>query len=678
MPVRVTNAFGLPAPPAGWPQKPAGISLCMIVKDEERFLDACLSSVAAYVDEINIVDTGSTDGTLEIARRFGARIQVHPWRNDFAWARNQSLAMATRRWILQLDADEELIAESVQALLSLKTVPAHLTALWIRCSNRSDQYHGTGNLSHAITRIFPNHERVRFVQPIHEFVSLDNGVLGIGAVPSPIKILHHGYMSDVVGKRDKLGRNLAIIEAAVEREPQEPFHWYNLGVTSYLKGANEGAVRAFERMWELSKDAPRGFTPNGLQIWADTLSERLNEPARGLEIAAIALRYAPRYANAHFSAGKALMMLQRYDESRAMYEAAIADGVHNDAQFVVDEEVSVWKAQSEIGAIYAMTGDDSKAIEWFERGLANRPGVAPLRLNRARAFERVGRLVEAEAEFRWLYDQVGDEQGVLNAVNFFLRHPGKESDALDIIEASHRSLSTYAAVTLLVAAAAVTQRLQRGTGERYLQIALERSPGSADALNALEAIYAARGETAAVAALRLAEQSADPVYAVDFLRRSQLLIAQRAYAEALSMARTGLQAFPDDGALNYNAAIALVNLDRKGEALAFLAAIGESTGAAYVQGSYLQAVLLRELDRKQEALEAADRTLAQNGAPTHLDAALMRAGLLESLDRAAEAERELIALLPASKQRVSVELAGLYLRANRVADAKRIAEEALV
>ena len=106
---RAANAaatFGLPVPPAGYIQKPAGISLCMIVKNEERFLAQCLDSVKDFVDEICIVDTGSTDRTIEIARSYGARIEEHAWRNDFGWARDRALAMATRRWIFQLDADE--------------------------------------------------------------------------------------------------------------------------------------------------------------------------------------------------------------------------------------------------------------------------------------------------------------------------------------------------------------------------------------------------------------------------------------------------------------------------------------------------------------------------------------------------------------------------------------------
>src|SRR5579884_2472849 len=204
--------FGLPQPPPGWVQKPAGISLCMIVKNVEAYLERCLRSAAPVVDEINVVDTGSTDRTIEIAKTFGARVTHEQWRDDFAHARNASLAMASKRWILQLDADEELTAESAQALREIKSAPAHLTAVLVRCRNLSDGKTATGMVSHLITRVFPNHSRVRFRGSIHEFPCVDGSATAIAAVPSPIAIVHYGYLDSVISARDKFARNTRMIE----------------------------------------------------------------------------------------------------------------------------------------------------------------------------------------------------------------------------------------------------------------------------------------------------------------------------------------------------------------------------------------------------------------------------------------------------------------------------------
>mgnify|MGYP001386520006 CR=1 FL=1 len=83
------------------------ISLCMIVKNEEDVLIRCLESVKYIVDEIIIVDTGSTDSTVEIAKKYGARIFYYKWDDSFSSARNYSLEKATKEWILIMDADDE-------------------------------------------------------------------------------------------------------------------------------------------------------------------------------------------------------------------------------------------------------------------------------------------------------------------------------------------------------------------------------------------------------------------------------------------------------------------------------------------------------------------------------------------------------------------------------------------
>ncbi len=120
--------------------------------------------------------------------------------------------MATKRWILQLDADEELCRNRPKRCEQLKNAPAYLDGVWLRCVNASDRYKGGGTMSHAIMRMFPNQPRIRFNGAIHEFPSIDDSPLSMPAVIAPIKIVHHGYLDDVVDDRDKYERNMAIIE----------------------------------------------------------------------------------------------------------------------------------------------------------------------------------------------------------------------------------------------------------------------------------------------------------------------------------------------------------------------------------------------------------------------------------------------------------------------------------
>src|SRR5579862_9633682 len=95
------------------------ISACIIAKNEEKNLGRCLTSLHASVDEIIVVDTGSTDRTVEIARAHGARVFNFPWCDHFSAARNESLSHAGGRWIIWIDADDELIEAAPRALRKL-------------------------------------------------------------------------------------------------------------------------------------------------------------------------------------------------------------------------------------------------------------------------------------------------------------------------------------------------------------------------------------------------------------------------------------------------------------------------------------------------------------------------------------------------------------------------------
>jgi glycosyltransferase involved in cell wall biosynthesis len=104
----MANTNGLPHPtPSRITTRPRR-SLCMIVRDEEQDLAECLESVADLIDEIVVVDTGSTDRTCDVARHFGARVFNFPWVDSFAAARNESLRHATGDWTFWLDADDRL------------------------------------------------------------------------------------------------------------------------------------------------------------------------------------------------------------------------------------------------------------------------------------------------------------------------------------------------------------------------------------------------------------------------------------------------------------------------------------------------------------------------------------------------------------------------------------------
>jgi len=142
------------------------VSLCMIVKDEERLLGSLLSRIK--VDEIFIVDTGSVDYSLRIAKKFTDNVHSYRWQDDFSKARNYSISKATKDWILILDADERLSKKDLIRLRSIiKNSPKDI--LGYRFIQKT--YHGRKVVSiRGICRLFRNKKSIRFVYPIHETV----------------------------------------------------------------------------------------------------------------------------------------------------------------------------------------------------------------------------------------------------------------------------------------------------------------------------------------------------------------------------------------------------------------------------------------------------------------------------------------------------------------------------
>jgi tetratricopeptide (TPR) repeat protein len=484
--------FGLKPPPPGTTQKPAGVSLCMIVKNEERFLPQCLTSVRDYVDEIIICDTGSTDRTIEIAKSYGATVIEDPWRNDFSWSRNKSIEAATKRWILFIDADEELAEDSRAALLALKNVPAHIDALYTRIINRTDDYRGSGDVSHHVIRIFPNSDRIRFFGPIHEYPALDGGAISVDAVASSITLIHHGYVNSIVAERNKGQRNLEILLAATQNDSENAYHWYNLGTTAYLNRDYDLALSALLRMYELVGKTPRAFMPNGLALLGDLYCDHFNDPVKGEEMCRESLKRSTHYANAHMMLGKALVAQKRFDDAREAFIAAIDDGAFAKQQFIVDDQVYVWKAFSEMGSCYSLEGDDVKALEWFEKGLANAPTVEPLMINRAKALERLQRFGEAHDAYKLALDTHESSAAMLHFVNFLLRMR-RGAEALAIVEGWYQRLQPADAVELLVSAASVSERYGLGKEEHFLRLAVEVNPESEQARQQLKNYLEAHG-----------------------------------------------------------------------------------------------------------------------------------------------------------------------------------------
>jgi glycosyltransferase involved in cell wall biosynthesis/Flp pilus assembly protein TadD len=228
------------------------VSLCMIVKNEEANLSGCLDCVADLVDEIVIVDTGSTDDTKKVAARYGARVFDFLWCDDFAAARNESLRHAAGDWIFWLDADDRVDLENRRELRRLfNGLPDESAAYMMKCLCQVGEDPGSAwVLDHA--RLFRNHPQVRWQYRVHEQILPAVLKQGGKMHRADVTIRHGGYQDQSLTRR-KEERNLRLLHLDQADYPNSPLVLYNLGKTYYMLGQPIEAISALERSLELSR-----------------------------------------------------------------------------------------------------------------------------------------------------------------------------------------------------------------------------------------------------------------------------------------------------------------------------------------------------------------------------------------------------------------------------------------
>ncbi len=206
------------------------ISLCAIVKNEESTLSKCLSSAKKFVNEIVILDTGSTDKTVQIAQGYGAKVHHFEWCNDFSAARNEALKYVTGDWILVLDADETLTPEIIPQLREAIQREEYLLINLVR-----DEIGAAQSPYSMVSRLFRNHPDIKFSRPYHALV--DDSVSEIlqkephwqiGYIQG-IAILHSGYQQSQINRKNKLVKAQAAMEEFFANNPSDAYVCSKLG-----------------------------------------------------------------------------------------------------------------------------------------------------------------------------------------------------------------------------------------------------------------------------------------------------------------------------------------------------------------------------------------------------------------------------------------------------------------
>lgn len=256
------------------------LSLCMIVKNEEANLPRCLESVKGVVDEMVIVDTGSTDRTKEIAQSYGAKVYDFEWVDDFSAARNYGIDRAKGEWILVLDADEVLDAQTaieLRPILETSKADAYNCVTRNVLSLQPELYYHDSSFQGWV-RVFRNRPQYRFESMYHEAVFPSLLRHKAKVENSNFIIWHYGLLCDMVqgGETTREERSWRYLQKAAEQEPNNGNLLFYLGVGYYEKGDRDNAYKVLKRAVFHAKTelAHPYYTKRGLLILGEIAQQR--------------------------------------------------------------------------------------------------------------------------------------------------------------------------------------------------------------------------------------------------------------------------------------------------------------------------------------------------------------------------------------------------------------------
>lgn len=331
------------------------ISLCMIVKNEEQNLSNCLKNIKSQVDEIVIVDTGSIDKTVEIAKQYTDKVFNFKWCDDFAAARNYSIEKAKNDWILVLDADESVEFFNKEALDKLINFNEKQLGR-IKIINTLEDAGGKKQLTEKVSRIF-NKKYFRYYGMIHEqIVPINEEDYKI--LDADIVVNHIGYEKDVVNSKGKIVRNKELLQKAILENPKDSYLYYQLGKTFFMAKDYEKAEMNFENALKLGANEKYEYAEDLIESYGYTLINlKKYKEALALE------KYEAVYKNiADFNFVMALIY---------MNNAKFKEAVMKFEQCKVSAECKIEGANSyladyNIGVIYECLGFVDEAVKHYK------------------------------------------------------------------------------------------------------------------------------------------------------------------------------------------------------------------------------------------------------------------------------------------------------------------------
>jgi len=374
------------------------LTVCLIVKNEEKFLAQCLKSVRGFASQIVVTDTGSTDRTVEIAREFGAEIYSFAWCDDFAAARNAGLEHATGDWILMLDADEELPAPQHAKLLT-DMKDAATIAFRLPLVNAGQEHEGRS----FVPRLFRNAPGTFFTGRIHEqvFPSLLAMAKNWGLKTSlgTAEILHHGYTKDLVRDRNKIERNLKLLRSAIEENPADANLLMNLGLELVRSDNLPDGVEKYREAFDLMSAQPsQEVVPELREVLLTQFTSQLYKLKAHGEVVEVLhsplAKQSGLTASLHLALGLAHFELKQFGEAADQMRQCLSRR-KQPALTPINTDILTAAPQHCLALSLAKLGDFAGAEKAFLAALAENGHAEAAKLDYARFLQGQNRPVDA-------------------------------------------------------------------------------------------------------------------------------------------------------------------------------------------------------------------------------------------------------------------------------------------
>jgi len=345
------------------------ISLCMIVRDSARTLRPCLESIRPWVDEMVVVDTGSTDETPRLVEELGGRLFHFPWCDDFSAARNESLRHAKGDWIFWMDSDDTIPAGCGRQLAAVVAGQAEAGVLGyvmqVHCPGGSEDGDNAADMTVVDhVKLIRNRPDLRFEGRIHEQVLPAIRRAGGTVAWTDLYVVHSGSDPSPEAQERKRLRDLHLLHLELRERPDHSFTLFNLGMTYVDGGRFDEAVDFLNRsIGQSAPDESHLRKAHALLVYAEMQRGRREEALRacrrGREL-------FPRDVELRFREGVILHELGQLAEAAEAYRNVLAgrDERHFNS---IDRGLTGYKARQNLAVVYTDMGDLVRAeAEWRE------------------------------------------------------------------------------------------------------------------------------------------------------------------------------------------------------------------------------------------------------------------------------------------------------------------------